>query len=74
MTKGRQITGTERDHVAARLRDQYTQGTSIRDLMAQTGRSYDEPANDDASARPDRCSGTVTAHRRLRSCSPPPAG
>ncbi|HEX2299805.1 MAG TPA: helix-turn-helix domain-containing protein [Pseudonocardiaceae bacterium] len=40
LTKGRQITGPERDKIAARLRDQYTQGASIRDLMAQTGRSY----------------------------------
>ena len=40
LTKGRQITGPERDQIAARLRDRYAQGASIRDLMAQTGRSY----------------------------------
>ena len=38
--KGRQITGPERDAIAARLRDRYAQGASIRDLMAETGRSY----------------------------------
>lgn len=40
LTKGRQITGSERDTIATRLRDRYTQGASIRDLMAETGRSY----------------------------------
>ena len=40
LTKGRQITGPERDQIAAQLRDRYAQGASIRDLMAQTGRSY----------------------------------
>ena len=40
LTKGRQITGPEREQIAARLRDRYVQGASIRDLMAQTGRSY----------------------------------
>ncbi|MGH4025218.1 MAG: helix-turn-helix domain-containing protein [Pseudonocardiaceae bacterium] len=40
LTKGRQITGIERDQIAAQLKDRYAQGASIRDLMAQTGRSY----------------------------------
>ncbi|HEX2299038.1 MAG TPA: helix-turn-helix domain-containing protein [Pseudonocardiaceae bacterium] len=40
LTKGRQITGPEREKIAARLRERYSQGASIRDLMAQTGRSY----------------------------------
>ena len=40
LMKGRQITGPERDQIAAQLRDRYAQGASIRDLMAQTGRSY----------------------------------
>ena len=40
LTKGRQITGQEREQIAARLRDRYSQGASIRDLMEQTGRSY----------------------------------
>ena len=40
LMKGRQITGTERDQIAAKLKDRYAQGASIRDLMAQTGRSY----------------------------------
>ena len=40
LTKGRQITGPEREKIAARLRDRYDQGASIRDLTAQIGRSY----------------------------------
>ncbi|HEX2299164.1 MAG TPA: helix-turn-helix domain-containing protein [Pseudonocardiaceae bacterium] len=40
LTKGRQITGPEREQIAVRLRDRYAQGASIRELMAQTGRSY----------------------------------
>ncbi|MGH4026925.1 MAG: helix-turn-helix domain-containing protein, partial [Pseudonocardiaceae bacterium] len=39
-TKGRQVTGPERDQIAAQLRERYDRGASIRDLMAQTGRSY----------------------------------
>ena len=40
LTKGRQITGPEREQIAARLRDRYAQGASIRELMTLTGRSY----------------------------------
>lgn len=40
LTKGRQIVGPEREKIATRLRDAYTQGASIRGLMEQTGRSY----------------------------------
>lgn len=40
LTKGRRITGPEREKIAAVLRDRYAQGASIRDLMEQTGRSY----------------------------------
>ncbi|HEX2297001.1 MAG TPA: helix-turn-helix domain-containing protein [Pseudonocardiaceae bacterium] len=40
LTKGRQITGPERDMIATRLRARYAQGASIRDLMSETGRSY----------------------------------
>ncbi|HEX2298570.1 MAG TPA: helix-turn-helix domain-containing protein [Pseudonocardiaceae bacterium] len=40
LTKGRQITGPEREQVAARLRERYAQGASIRELMTLTGRSY----------------------------------
>ena len=40
LAKGRRITGPEREEVAARLRDRYTQGASIRELMTLTGRSY----------------------------------
>ena len=40
LTKGRRIIGPERDTIATRLRDAYAQGASIRELMAETGRSY----------------------------------
>lgn len=40
LTKGRRITGPERDKIATWLRNRYAQGASIRDLMAETGRSY----------------------------------
>ena len=40
LTKGRRITGPEREQIAASLRDRYAQGASIRDLVKQTGRSY----------------------------------
>ena len=40
LTKRRRITGPEREAMATRLRDRYAQGASIRELMAQTGRSY----------------------------------
>jgi hypothetical protein len=40
LTKGRRITGPERDTIATRLRDAYAQGASIRELTEQTGRSY----------------------------------
>ena len=40
LTKGRQITGLEREKIATRLRDRYAQGASIRELVAETGRSY----------------------------------
>ncbi len=40
LTKGRQITGPEREKIAMSMRDRYAQGASIRDLMEQNGRSY----------------------------------
>jgi len=40
LTKGRRITGPEREQIATRLRESYTRGASIRELMALTGRSY----------------------------------
>lgn len=38
--KGGRITGTQRDTMAKELRKQYESGKSIRDLAAETGRSY----------------------------------
>ncbi|MGH3904229.1 MAG: helix-turn-helix domain-containing protein [Pseudonocardiaceae bacterium] len=40
MDRSEQITRRERDRIAARLRERYMQGATIRELMAQTGRSY----------------------------------
>ena len=40
LTKGRQITGPERNKIGKRLRERYAQGASIRELMTETGRSY----------------------------------
>ena len=39
-TKGRRITGDERGTLSAELRRQYEQGSSIRTIAADTGRSY----------------------------------
>ena len=38
--KGRRVTGTERDKLAAELRKKYEGGSSIRALAEATGRSY----------------------------------
>ena len=38
--KARHITGRERDTIRAELREGYLAGASIRDLVAQTGRSF----------------------------------
>lgn len=38
--KGQRVTGGEREALADKLRDQYLAGASIRELSAQTGRSY----------------------------------
>lgn len=40
LTKGRRITGAERDAVEEDLRKQYEAGASIRTLAEKTGRSY----------------------------------
>ena len=38
--KGRRVSGNERDKLTVDLKKKYTAGASIRDLAAQTGRSY----------------------------------
>ncbi|MCU0297354.1 MAG: helix-turn-helix domain-containing protein [Candidatus Nanopelagicales bacterium] len=38
--KGRRITGAEREKMTASLKKQYDKGASIRELAAETGRSY----------------------------------
>lgn len=38
--RSEQITGRERDRIAERLRERYERGATIRELVAQTGRSY----------------------------------
>jgi hypothetical protein len=40
LNKGRRITGDERGALSHELRRHYEQGRSIRDLAADTGRSY----------------------------------
>ena len=40
LARSEQITGRERDRIAARLRERYERGATIRELVAQTGRSY----------------------------------
>jgi Helix-turn-helix domain len=40
LSKGRRVTGTERDKLAADLKKKYEAGTSIRALAQSTGRSY----------------------------------
>jgi predicted transcriptional regulator len=40
LSKGRRITGSDRDKLAADLRKKYDSGKSIRELAASTGRSY----------------------------------
>lgn len=40
LTKGRRISGQERDALTAKLRKQYDKGVSIRELASETGRSY----------------------------------
>jgi hypothetical protein len=40
LKKGARITGGERNKLAADLKRKYTGGKSIRELAAETGRSY----------------------------------
>jgi hypothetical protein len=40
LNKGQRITGTQRGVLSDELRRQYENGRSIRDLAADTGRSY----------------------------------
>lgn len=40
LTSSEQITGRERDRIGRHLRTRYEDGESIRDLVAQSGRSY----------------------------------
>lgn len=40
IAKGRRITGAERDKLAGDLQKKYNAGASIRELAAETGRSY----------------------------------
>jgi len=40
LTKGRRVTGAEREKLAADLKKKYDSGTSIRALAESTGRSY----------------------------------
>ena len=40
LTKGRRVTGGERDKLAADLKKKYSSGSSIRELAESTGRSY----------------------------------
>jgi len=40
LTKGRRITGDERGTLSDELRRKYEQGSSIRAIAADTGRSY----------------------------------
>ena len=40
LPKGRRITGAERDRLATDLKKRYESGASIRELAADTGRSY----------------------------------
>lgn len=38
--KGTRLTGSDRDALASDLSEKYVNGASIRDLAAETGRSY----------------------------------
>ncbi len=40
LSKGRRVSGSERDKLAVDLKKKYAAGASIRDLAEQTGRSY----------------------------------
>ena len=40
LTKGRRVTGAERDKLATDLKKKYESGVSIRALASSTGRSY----------------------------------
>ena len=40
LTKGRRVTGAERDKLADDLKKKYESGVSIRALATSTGRSY----------------------------------
>lgn len=40
LTKGRRVTGGDRSKLASDLRKRYESGASIRELAADTGRSY----------------------------------
>ncbi len=40
IAKGQRVTGADREALTATLSTKYTAGASIRDLAAETGRSY----------------------------------
>jgi hypothetical protein len=40
LTKHKRVTGPARDEIAAQLRKDYENGTTLRDLAASSGRSY----------------------------------
>lgn len=40
LTKGRRIVGAQRETLTAEVTQRYTNGASIRELAADTGRSY----------------------------------
>lgn len=40
LKKGARVTGDERNSLASTLKQKYSEGTSIRDLASETGRSY----------------------------------
>ena len=40
LAKGKRITGTERESLAKDLKKRYSAGASIRELAAETNRSY----------------------------------
>lgn len=40
IAKGQRVTGTDREKLAGQLKKKYLAGASIRELAAETGRSY----------------------------------
>ncbi|RZS82780.1 transcriptional regulator [Motilibacter rhizosphaerae] len=40
LKKGARVTGDDRSSLASQLKEKYAEGTSIRDLASETGRSY----------------------------------